>query len=283
MAPVRLCACAALAAITLTACGGTSASPAAPTVARPTSVPPSTRADAPGEISSKALARVYRATVRAGSYRLAVRTSQPTAAGIVTGTLTGRSTTATPRASVMSAVIRGATTLRLHVLQLGRDVYVRSPALRQVLPGAGSWGHVHSHGHTEPGTGIALPDIVYLTGAAGVVRILGTDTLRGTRTTHYRAEISFPKLLHNLPPKQPGLAEDIHALAVASGSGELPMDFWVDGQGRLRAEQYSSISLEGLGEDTMRIELWDFGVPVHVSPPPADQTTELRGRQLTHL
>ena len=199
MAPVRLCACAALAAITLTACGGTAASPAAPTAASPTSVPPSTRADAPGEISSKALARVYRATVRAGSYRLAVRTSQPTAAGIVTGTLTGRSTTTTPRASVMSAVIRGATTLRLHVLQLGRDVYVRSPALRQVLPGAGSWGHLHSHGHTEPGTGIALPDIVYLTGAAGVVRILGTDTLRGTRTTHYRAEISFPKLLHNLP------------------------------------------------------------------------------------
>ena len=104
MAPVRLCACAALAAITLTACGGTSASPAAPTAASPTSVPPSTRADAPGEISSKALARVYRATVRAGSYRLAVRTSQPTAAGIVTGTLTGRSTTTTPRASVMSAV-----------------------------------------------------------------------------------------------------------------------------------------------------------------------------------
>ena len=130
MAPVRLCACAALAAITLTACGGTAASPAAPTAASPTSVPPSTRADAPGEISSKALARVYRATVRAGSYRLAVRTSQPTAAGIVTGTLTGRSTTTTPRASVMSAVIRGATTLRLHVLQLGRDVYVRSPALR---------------------------------------------------------------------------------------------------------------------------------------------------------
>ena len=55
----------------------------------------------------------------------------------------------------------------------------------------------------------------------------------------------------------------------------MPMDFWIDAQGRLRAEQYSIDSAAYSGVLSTRIELYDFGVAVHVTPPPASQTSEL--------
>jgi hypothetical protein len=108
---------------------------------------------------------------------------------------------------------------------------------------------------------------------------VGTESVRGAPTTHYRADVDFAKAAakRGLP------AADITALEKALGTNTLPVDLWIDGQGAARRLQYhvplpkvSTTSAAGQsGELTETLDLYDFGVPVAVSPPPASQVAEL--------
>jgi hypothetical protein len=87
---------------------------------------------------------------------------------------------------------------------------------------------------------------------------IGTETLRGEPTTHYRFETSGFDL-----------AAQVLATGNTSSSGGT-VDVWVDRDQRLRRLDTASKD----GESARRLEWFDFGAPVSIEPPAADQVME---------
>src|SRR5215218_716300 len=106
----------------------------------------------------------------------------------------------------------------------------------------------------------------FLTGASNDTHAVGVEEERGTPTTHYEGTLDLEKVVENAPPAQRAdLREWLEVIAEA-GDTMLPFGLWVDRDGvahRLRIEQ----ELGGV----LSIEYYDFGVPVEIAPPPADE------------
>jgi hypothetical protein len=102
------------------------------------------------------------------------------------------------------------------------------------------------------------------------VTTIGTDDVRGQRSTHYHVTVDKP----------------LRGCETKAGSGStIPIDVWLDSQGRLTRMQISLFTdnkvppgfptpQPQLTSETIvtTIELYDFGVPVSVSAPPAEET-----------
>jgi hypothetical protein len=136
---------------------------------------------------------------------------------------------------------------------------------------------------------------------------VGRDRVRDVAVRHFHAEIGVERHIaemsveHHIAFSSPrdsakyrkALADHRKALFDAyhrAGISSLPVDVWVDGQGRVRKLQ-SRLDIPELSvippvpgpaqrvesEATMlawTVEFYDFGVPVHVEIPPADQVTD---------
>lgn len=118
----------------------------------------------------------------------------------------------------------------------------------------------------------------FLLGASQDTREVGQEKVRGTVTTHYAATLDLDKAAQSLPPD---LGDDIERTAELLGTKQLPVDVWIDDEGRLRKIIYSvdTSKVKGAaaaaGKATTTLELFDFGVEVRVQEPPADQVTDL--------
>lgn len=117
--------------------------------------------------------------------------------------------------------------------------------------------------------------------AAGSVRTVGTDTVRGTSTTHYRGTVDVSKLA-----AASGSASAAATVKKFYGSTGVPVDIWVDDAGRARRirSTYPAPRIGGTpgatkGTISTSTDVYDFGVPVDVQAPPQDQvsTTNLPG------
>jgi hypothetical protein len=121
----------------------------------------------------------------------------------------------------------------------------------------------------------------YLTGVSSDVQTVGHEAVRGVDTTHYHATIDLakgmstvPKGLRNKLGVDAQVLDKMYAqLQKQLGSTTLPIDVWIDSGGRLRRlAMEMSTKAAGVGID---MELYDYGVAVHVEAPPADQVTDL--------
>ena len=120
----------------------------------------------------------------------------------------------------------------------------------------------------------------YLRGVTGHVTRVGTEDVRGTQTTHYRAVVDLDKAAEQSPTAR----EQIKSAIKLSGSSTQPLDVWIDAQGRVRRMKYAvdlskskgAASNPGVsGVATFTLDLFDFGVPVQATVPPADQVADL--------
>lgn len=123
----------------------------------------------------------------------------------------------------------------------------------------------------------------YLRGAGNDVKEVGTDTLRGDKVTKYHVIVDLKQAAAKAPEAQRKALEQVAQLY---SDPTIPMDVWVDADGRMRKLTYS-LDLSTVhvpnnqgapapqGTMTIEMELWDFGVEVDVKPPPADQVTDL--------
>ena len=110
---------------------------------------------------------------------------------------------------------------------------------------------------------------------------VGHDKLRDVDTTHYHATIDLTKALDRvsadvaqrlgIDPDQ--LGKSFEQLRTQAGSDELPMDVWVDANGRLRRMRMEMGAASGGVHIDM--EMYDYGVDVSVQAPPADEVTDL--------
>ena len=179
-------------------------------------------------------------------------------------------------------------------------VYVQLPASLQGalgLPAGGRWvsmdlSKVGSVSGSIPGLGQSDPKqfLAYLETVSNNVQDLGAAAIRGVGTTHYRATLDLGKSV-NVATVPPQLRSALKRLLAKDGGNAptIPADVWVDAEGRLRRLTLSidlsafagaaggSAAPSGSAAVTVSIDLYDFGVPVDVQAPPADQVTQLPG------
>lgn len=103
---------------------------------------------------------------------------------------------------------------------------------------------------------------------------LGTETVRGVETNHIRAVIDVDAFSATMTAEE---RADFEAEMGGSGIDELPIEFWVDGEGLVRRFQIDladpSFDSETDGElesAQFVFEMWDFGADVGIAAPPAD-------------
>ncbi len=144
--------------------------------------------------------------------------------------------------------------------------------------------------------------LAFLKATGSDVTALGSETRDGVHTTHYRGVVDFAHLIQQQKgahSKDAQLGLGMLAL-FAGGNIRFPIDVYVDNDGRVREMHITwdlSSILSGLGsafgattssttaplkavlEATLKVS--DFGLPVHVEAPPADQVSDLPdGEQL---
>jgi hypothetical protein len=157
------------------------------------------------------------------------------------------------------------------------------------LPAGKEWvavpaGESAGSGSTALGIGSAASPakiLAYLEKVSDGVKEVGTETVRGVETTHSTAEIDLAKVVDR--SDVPSALRD--EIGKAAGDvGTVPVDIYIDGDGLLRREKLemgfgsflsgaggaSGASGNGSGV-TMQLDLYDFGSPVEVEAPPADQ------------
>jgi len=174
--------------------------------------------------------------------------------------------------------------LQMHEVVDGLVVYMDVPLLSSSLPSATPWikldlgavgrqagvnlGSIMDSSNNDPSQALS-----YLTGASSNVQNLGTDTIRGVQTTHYRATVDLQKVLAHAPARdRKALRGTLATLRAQLGSSTFPVDVWIDSAGRARRIS-EKMSMPSLGATmSMTEDLYDFGVTVNITPPPADQT-----------
>lgn len=196
----------------------------------------------------------------------------------------------------------------MRTLVIGSTVYIKTPDVpngQETLAGAPPFAEEQHKpwvklelpkelaGQNPFGAGLGpMPDdsggdptqaLSYLRSATSKVERIGSEQVRGTPTTRYAVTFDAAKVAAQGPEELQGLIEE-EGLAFPK-----PADVWLDDQGRLRKIHYA-VTLKlpkeaGATATPMTIdttlELYDFGVVVKVTPPPANQVEVVKPDQPT--
>jgi hypothetical protein len=109
---------------------------------------------------------------------------------------------------------------------------------------------------------------------------VGTDTIDGARTTHYRVKVDVQALAEGDPAKAKALREQL-------GTSSLPLDMWLDDQGRLRQQTVRLTLRPESGNapkqsqtvtSTTTLKFSDFGTEADVEAPAAQDTVDVTGK-----
>jgi hypothetical protein len=118
------------------------------------------------------------------------------------------------------------------------------------------------------------------------LRSLGGATVRGVPTVHYRAVIDLAKAAKNAPAALRAAVRKSDARLIAMlGTDRMPMDVWIGQDKLVRRVAYRMTvpvaSTGGTMTMSVRLDMFDFGVPVHVTAPPAREVAELPAAAMT--
>jgi hypothetical protein len=146
----------------------------------------------------------------------------------------------------------------------------------------GLGGGVPEFGQSDPTQFLA-----YLETVSTDVTKVGSDTIRGVETTHYHASLDLGKAVDRAEVPA-SLRDDLRNLLQNKDAAAIPADLWVDSNGLARRIKLTidfagtsfsiadvPTSASGLSI-TVSMDLYDFGVPVHVVAPPASDTIDMK-------
>ena len=128
--------------------------------------------------------------------------------------------------------------------------------------------------------------LAHLQGIDGTITVVGTETVRGVATTHYRGSLDMRALLTSAAGTPEERAELEAALSLF-GQVKLPYDVWIDGEGlpRRLSTVLDFSSFAPAGVTTLKTmpgvapslvfgyELFDFGNPERIEVPAASEVT----------
>jgi len=190
----------------------------------------------------------------------------------------------------MNMTIPGAGAIRMREVMVWPVIYMRSPLFAAALHGK-QWmkldmakieraNGVNLNALTSTSSSDPTQMLQTLENESDSLQNLGAATVRGVPTVHYHAVIDLAKAAKNAPASMRAAVQKSDARLVAMlGTHRMPMDVWI-GQDQLvrRLAYHMSLPIASTGE-TMRmaiqLDMFDFGVPVHVTAPPAGQVAEL--------
>jgi len=128
------------------------------------------------------------------------------------------------------------------------------------------FGDEASFGQSNPSAGLDA-----LRGATGDVKKTGRETVRGTRTTRYRAQLDLDQAVAKAPEDQ---RTEVAGTVQALGSGTVPADVWVDGKGRVRKIRLSVGSESAGNKGSVVFEYFELGSQVSVEEPPSGEVVD---------
>jgi hypothetical protein len=215
----------------------------------------------------------YRATmnVQGQSFSFAGRGAVDSAAG-----------TAEMAMNLSGLPVPGGSAVAAKVVFAGGVMYMNMPLLAQGLPHGKTWVKLDVR-KAASAAGFDLDALGGLDPKRGLNQLLGagnaekigTETIRGEETTHYRAVVDLADA-SGLPPAERKALEQ----ALKGIDGRLPVDVWIDGSGRVVREAVSFDYGAALGNArmAMTMDFSDFGAPVAVTVPAASDVADI-----THL
>jgi hypothetical protein len=110
---------------------------------------------------------------------------------------------------------------------------------------------------------------------SGEITATQEEELGGKKTTHYTITVNVRKMADNqTDPTQKKAMQD----AIAAGMKDFPVDVWVDEEGlpaRFRLDTPTPDGSGGMTSVRMQVDYTDWGQPVEIAAPPADQIAEL--------
>lgn len=170
----------------------------------------------------------------------------------------------------------------MEVRQIGDTVYLKFPFFTAFMGAETEWVSMPAEegGDVTEGLGgsTAPSDpstfLESFSEVEGTAEEVGPEDVRGISTTHYRIVID-QDWREQLPADELAELEEQGALPEA----DFPLDLWIDGDGLVQ-RMAMTMTGEELGEDefqgmTMTFDFFDFGQPVTIEPPPADQVTDM--------
>lgn len=151
-------------------------------------------------------------------------------------------------------------------------IYMKMPP---ELGGTGGWIRMDMTDMTGVGSQNQIAQdpsqyLEFLRGASeGDVEEVGTEEVGGVSTTHYKADLSFEKMLEQAPDQEG--ADEIEAQLESLGGAidSIPSEVWIDEDGLARRIKLDmSVEAQGQTADILiTMEFSDYGVEVDVEPP----------------
>jgi len=168
----------------------------------------------------------------------------------------------------------------------GDSVYLTSDAFKGRLPGGKSWmkidlveaAKVSNFDLSAFGTNGPSQDpsqvLDYLVGAQKV-RKAGTESVRGTKATHYRVSIDLNRAKARSSSKTAKASID-QLLGTLNGTTKIPVDVWIDSRHRVLRERVRyTATINGEQNDMdFTTEFTGFGVTVDADAPAGKDTVD---------
>ena len=178
---------------------------------------------------------------------------------------------------------------KLDTIQDGQTAYIHFPLLANELPEGKTWikgdaaalagahaGRLSRFGSlagTDPRDTLAM-----LKAVSGSIEAVGSDTIRGVETSHYRATIDTAKLEQLVPAAQRQTLGGLDQGAKQAGLTQIPLDVWIGADQLVRKLSVDVDTTQpGTGQAVKAsfvVELYDYGQPLDLQLPPADQVVD---------
>jgi hypothetical protein len=178
---------------------------------------------------------------------------------------------------------------KLEAIQDGATAYIRFPLMAKQLPPGKTWikgdardlssadaGQLSQFGSfagTDPREAFGI-----LKAVSGPIEVVGSEEIRGVETSHYRTTIDTARLEALVPADKRQSLGGLDQAAKQAGLTELPLDVWIDAEQRI-AKLSVDLDAKQPGSDasvkaSLVVELYDYGAPLDLELPPADQVVD---------
>lgn len=183
-------------------------------------------------------------------------------------------------------VYTGSAVSEISIIVLPDRVYFKAPTLLPLPPGK-SWARLRpdtSNSMLQPIVMAAQETqqnvdptqrLMQMSGAATIVES-AEESLDGARTMRYRARIDLNKAATQVTnPQMKQNVQRLLALAQATGSSTMDYVLWLDERNRLQRFLVDQPLPGGQGTVKTEARYHDWGQPVDIQPPPADQIADI--------
>lgn len=178
---------------------------------------------------------------------------------------------------------------KLQAVMDGDVVYLQFPLIAKELPDGKTWvkGNAQEFSKTDTSgldqfgslSGMDPRDVFgFLKAVSGSIEAVGSEEVRGASTSHYRATLDPAKLTELVPADQRETLGGVDEAARQAGLTELPLDVWIDADNRIRKLAIELDAKMPGSDESMQasfvVELYDYGTPLELDLPPADQVAD---------